>query len=102
MWEFPNGRVDGDPLAGLASALQTGYNLRLRKNRRRIQNTEMLGIVHHGYSHFSVDTYAYTCELESMPNQKNLKWVWIKDLDEYPMGKIDRQIARLVQNSSTT
>src|SRR5512133_2826301 len=33
MWEFPNGRVEGDPLAGLAQALKTGYNLRLRKSR---------------------------------------------------------------------
>ncbi len=102
MWEFPNGRVEGDPLKGLAPALEMGYNLRLRKNRRSNQSTKPLGIVHHGYSHFSVDTYAYTCELESIPSQKNLKWVWIKDLDEYPMGKIDRQIAHLVQNAIDT
>lgn len=102
MWEFPNGRVEGDPFDGLAQALKTGYNLRLRKNRRSVQTLEPLGIVHHGYSHFSVDTYVYACELESMPKQENLKWVWIKHLDEYPMGKIDRQIAHLVQNSSST
>jgi A/G-specific adenine glycosylase len=99
MWEFPNGRVQGDPLEELAEALKTGYDLRLRKNRQSIEKMELLGIVHHGYSHFSVDTYAYACELESTPNQKNLKWVWIKDLDNYPMGKIDRQIAYLVQDA---
>jgi hypothetical protein len=49
-----------------------------------------------------VDTYAYACQLESMPIQKNLKWVWVKDLEKYPMGKIDRQIAHLVQNASGT
>jgi hypothetical protein len=46
--------------------------------------------------------YVYTCELEAKPNGENLKWVRIKDLDEYPMGKIDRQIAHLLgrQNHS--
>src|SRR5512139_3105433 len=33
MWEFPNGRVDGDPARELAKALKTGYNLRLRAIR---------------------------------------------------------------------
>src|SRR5215216_242561 len=96
MWEFPNGRVKRNPLAGLAEALKTGYNLRLREDRRSIQKREPLGIVHHGYSHFSVSVYVYACELESEPNDENLKWVRIKDLDEYPMGKIDRQIAHLL------
>ena len=102
MWEFPNGRVEGDPLAGLAQALKTGYNLRLRRNGRSIRKMEPLGIVHHGYSHFTVSVYAYVCELEFMPDEKNLKWVWIKDLNEYPMGRIDRQIAHLLgsQNDS--
>jgi hypothetical protein len=26
----------------------------------------------------------------------NLKWVSLKDLDDYPMGKIDRQIAKMI------
>lgn len=101
MWEFPNGRVDGGPLAGLAMALKMGYDLRLRMSRRSIQNRELLGVVQHGYSHFSVDVYVYLCEVESIPKTENLKWVWIKNLDNYPMGKIDRQIARIVQKQST-
>jgi A/G-specific adenine glycosylase len=102
MWEFPNGRVLGDPFEGLADALKTGYNLRLRKSRRSIHKREPLGIVQHGYSHFSVSVYVYSCELLTMPNAENLKWVRIYDLDEYPMGKIDRQIARIVQKHANT
>src|ERR1044071_5906524 len=48
MWEFPNGRVQGDPLKELAEALKMGYDLRLRKNRKSIQKMELMGIVHHG------------------------------------------------------
>ena len=96
MWEFPNGRVTGDPLEGLADALKTGYNLRLKKSRRKIQQ-ELLIVVHHGYTHFSVDTYVYRCELASAPDAENLRWVPLKELDDFPMGKIDRQIASLLQ-----
>ena len=94
MWEFPNGRVNGDPAKELVKALKTGYKLRLRvKRRRNIQNKKALGVVQHAYSHFKVTVYAYECDLISMSKDKNLKWVSLKELDDYPMGKIDRQIA---------
>jgi A/G-specific adenine glycosylase len=113
MWEFPNGRVDGDPARGLAKALKTGYNLRLRvsapraaKSRRssgeqsepigeRSRSAEP-GIIHHGYSHFSVETHVFRCELLAPPDVSNLKWVSLKELDAYPMGKIDRRIAKML------
>lgn len=104
MWEFPNGRVfpqgddTGEPLAGLADALKTGYNLRLGLRRSQIQKLVPLGIVEHGYSHFSVSTYVYLHEMETVLAGETLKWVSIQKLDEYPMGKIDRQIAHLLQN----
>jgi len=97
MWEFPNGRVVRDPLVGLAQALKMAYKLRLHVNRRSVQHMDLLGVVHHGYSHFSVEVHVFLCELEAFPTAKNLKWIWVKDLNEYPMGKIDRQIARIVQ-----
>jgi len=92
MWEFPNGRVSNDPMKGLPKALKTTYKLRLRVK----QGQEALGIVQHGYSHFKVTVYVFSSELISMPKGTNLKWVPLKDLDEYPMGKIDRQIARMI------
>jgi A/G-specific adenine glycosylase len=100
MWEFPNGRVRGDPRKGLAEALKTVYPLRLRADGRSVRKMELLGIVDHGYSHFSVSVHVYACDLQSRPNSENLKWVWIKDLEDYPMGKIDRQIARIVEQRS--
>jgi A/G-specific adenine glycosylase len=100
MWEFPNGRVSGDPREGLAHALETGYNLRLRRERQNVQKMEPLGIVHHAYTHFRVSVYAYHGELDVVPKEGNLKWISVKDLDEYPMGKIDRQIANLLKQQS--
>jgi adenine-specific DNA glycosylase len=81
----------------LAKALKTGYQLRLRVKRgRNIQNKKALVIVQHTYSHFKVAVYAYECDLLSLPGDKNLKWVSFKELDHYPMGKIDRQIANKI------
>lgn len=92
MWEFPNGRVDGDPARGAAKALKMGYSLRLRVKR----DVSAIGVVEHGYSHFSVTTHVFRCELLALPKESNLKWVSLKDLDAYPMGKIDRQIAKMI------
>jgi A/G-specific adenine glycosylase len=102
MWEFPNGRVTppegapGDPLAGLAQALKTGYNLRLRSMRTGARKTEPLGVVHHGYTHFKVSVHVYECEAEVPPNVGDLEWISLADLGRYPMGRIDRQIANML------
>jgi A/G-specific adenine glycosylase len=97
MWEFPNGRVEGDPAKGLSDALKTGYRLRLRMQRgNKIQKNEALGIVQHAYTHFKVTVHVFRCELNSIPAGTNLKWVPLKDLDNFPMGKIDRQIAKML------
>jgi A/G-specific adenine glycosylase len=95
MWEFPNARVIpqgdavGDPAKALAKALKTEYNLRLRVK----QNVDPLGAFYHAYSHFKVTVHAFECEITSDVAGKNLKWISLKDLDDYPMGKVDRQIA---------
>ena len=87
MWEFPNGRVNGDPLRGLPKALRAGYGLKVRAG-------EAVTVVQHAYSHFRVTTHAYRCELVELSKKGNLKWVRMTELEDYPMGRIDRQIAR--------
>src|SRR6185436_3651265 len=83
MWEFPNGRLNGDPSAGLPKAIKTGYNFRLRVKRGQSpRKQEELGIVQHGYSHFSVTVHVFHCELISMPKETNLKWVSLNKLQE--------------------
>jgi A/G-specific adenine glycosylase len=87
MWEFPNGKVDGDPKRGLPRAIRAGYRLKVRAG-------EAVTMVQHAYSHFRVTVHAYRCELVEMSKKENLMWVKVSELDEYPMGRIDRQIAR--------
>lgn len=87
MWEFPNGQVRGEPGRGLGAVLRTGYGLRVRQK-------EPLGTINHAYTHFSVTTHIYRCQLISLTEDRNLRWVPMRDLGSYPMGRIDRQIAR--------
>jgi A/G-specific adenine glycosylase len=89
MWEFPNGRVDGEPVDELESALETGYRL-------KVQSGEALGTVQHAYTHFRVTVHAFRCELVSMSENESLKWVRLSELEDYPMGKVDRQITRML------
>ena len=97
MWEFPNGRVSGEPAKGLPKALKTGYSLSVRV-RRVSQEQGALAIIQHGYTHLHVTVHVFLCELSSKPGETNLKWVSLNRLDAYPMGKIDRQIARMIMN----
>ena len=100
MWEFPNGRVDanGDPAKALAKALKTAYSLSLRVKR----TVDPVGIFYHAYTHFKVTVHAFECELTSDAVGENLKWIRLKDLENYPMGKVDRQIAgEIVQRNRT-
>lgn len=85
MWEFPNGRVDGDPAKGLVKTLKEGFRL-------HVQRKEALARVHHTYTHFKVTVHAFRCELSALENP-NLKWIPVDDLADYPMGKVDREIA---------
>jgi len=89
LWEFPNGRVGGDPADGLADVLEAGYGLKVRRK-------DVLGIVQHAYTHFRVTVHVYRCELISMPEDPDLRWVSTAELAGYPMGKIDRQIAQRI------
>jgi A/G-specific adenine glycosylase len=87
MWEFPNGRVNGDPAKGLVKALKAAYRLKVRRR-------DALAVVEHAYTHFSVTVHAFSCEFVSRSENGSLKWISLAELNSHPMGRIDRQIAR--------
>jgi A/G-specific adenine glycosylase len=90
MWEFPNGRVAEEPAKGLTKALNAAYRLKVRRK-------EALGVVQHAYTHFKVTEHVFQCEALSTPRDPRLKWVQVSELNDYPMGKIDRQIANKIK-----
>lgn len=90
MWEFPNGRVNGDPAGELASVIDKGYQL-------KVKVVDALGEVDHAYTHFKIKEVAFRCTLIRSSHKENLRWVALNKLDDYPMGKVDRMIAGKLQ-----
>ena len=90
MWEFPNGRVNADPAKELTKVINAAYSLKVKKK-------EALGIIQHAYTHFKVTVHAFRCDCAPIPKNKSLKWVRVGELDDYPMGKVDRGIANKIK-----
>jgi A/G-specific adenine glycosylase len=93
LWEFPGGKLE--PGEDLAACLQREICEELGVE---IGVHEPLGVFRHGYTHFHVTLHAFHCSLESGEPQPlahhALRWASPAELPDYPMGKIDRQIAR--------
>ncbi len=86
LWEFPNARVADETLQAWTRALKTETQI-------EVEPKAALRVVRHAYSHFRVAVHPFFCEKIFIPKNKNLKWIRLIELENYPMGKIDRQIA---------
>jgi A/G-specific adenine glycosylase len=96
LWEFPGGKLlpDEDLVTCLQREIfeELGVDIKV--------NTPM-GVYRHAYTHFRVTLHAFCCSLagegQLRPIQvRDLHWATPFELHAYPMGKIDRQIAKQV------
>ena len=94
LWEFPGGKLEaGETLPEcLEREIYEELGVRIRVG-------EAFGVYRHAYTHFRITLHAFLCELvdggEPRPLQAAaLEWVRPEALGDYPMGKVDRQIAR--------
>jgi A/G-specific adenine glycosylase len=93
MWEFPSAEVAADSPQELVAAIRAEYRLEPHPLAR-------LGELKHAYTHFTLTESVYRCELvgrrDDLWGRPELKWVGFGELEEYPMGKVDRAIAELI------
>jgi A/G-specific adenine glycosylase len=93
MWEFPGGktRSEENPFSCLQRQIYQEFGI-------GIKTAEQLGIYKHAYTHFRETRFAFLYKpsngkMPQLNSHKNERWVTHDRLADYPMGKIDRQIA---------
>ncbi|KPK90398.1 MAG: hypothetical protein AMJ88_16190 [Anaerolineae bacterium SM23_ 63] len=95
LWEFPGGRLE--PGESLETCLRREIGEELSVE---VEVSAKLGIFNHTYTHFHVTVHAFECELKGEEPQalehSEVRWVSPENLEEYPMGKVDRAIARTI------
>jgi A/G-specific adenine glycosylase len=91
LWGFPEG--ERRPGESGRAALRRILRQRLGV---RVQVGPALPALRHSYTHFQVVREAYLCRLAGdLPRRPGQRWVRRRALSRYPMGRLDRSLARL-------
>jgi A/G-specific adenine glycosylase len=95
LWEFPGGKVEKGE--SFIQALQREI---MEELTIEIQVGKEIAAYPHAYTHFSVLVHAFDCKRKEgrikACEAQQIAWVKPTELTNYPMGKVDRLIARQV------
>jgi len=100
LWEFPGGKLE--PTETLPEGLRREIWEELASE---IEIGEPFGVYRHAFTHFKITLHAFLCRLENGEPQaieaSEIAWVEPARLKIFPMGKVDRQIARRLENDQS-
>ncbi|MCH7663054.1 MAG: NUDIX domain-containing protein [Chloroflexi bacterium] len=104
MWEFPSVRIAKEKHGKLA---KQGLRESLAaESSLQIQVGQQIAVFRHAYSHFRVSLQVFHCSLlpgsQPVRERRSTRLVPLKELGDYPMGKLDRQISQQLSNVITT
>lgn len=98
LWAFPGGELaDAEPPAeGLRRVLASQHDLWLTEHAA-------LPTLEHSFTHFRIVLHPFRCQAAAGKPQTresgDVRWVDVERLDDYPMGKLDRQLADQILQS---
>ncbi|HEY5983804.1 MAG TPA: A/G-specific adenine glycosylase [Anaerolineales bacterium] len=97
MWEFPKAALDMVDNGRLVPGRRFSASLK-EEHALRVWNLSPLLQVQHAYSHFRVTVHAFRGRGTLGSSGRRFKWVRVVTLSHYPMGRVDRMIARHLQS----
>jgi A/G-specific adenine glycosylase len=95
LWEFPGGKMER------GETHETCLEREMREELAIVVTPGAeIGVFDHAYTHFRVRVYALECRLvRGRPRaleHTELRWARPQELEAFPMGKVDRGIARTI------
>ncbi len=96
LWGYPHGELEPDesPTRGLRRIMREEFGLQLTE-------AEALLPLAHAYTHFRVELHPFLCSIKGRRAKngrfRELSWVAPNELDQHPMGKLDRKLSALLQ-----
>jgi A/G-specific adenine glycosylase len=96
LWEFPKSSRC-KTLPNQAQLIRELQGQALVAGRLQVTSREPLAVVDHTYSHFSITVHAFLCTASVGIQGPGARWVPITRLACYPMGKVDRTVARRLE-----
>jgi A/G-specific adenine glycosylase len=99
LWEFAGGKQEA------GESLHAALRREIKEELACLINVgREIGVFQHAYSHFKVTLHAFDCTLKKGEPQaveaQALIWAKLDELDNYPMGKLDRSIAQALQQEA--
>ena len=92
LWEFPGGKQEKNESLAQALIRELQEELEIE-----VSVGEEIGVYEHAFTHFRITLHAFFCTItEGNPTPveaQDMQWVTLTDLEQYPMGKVDRLIA---------
>ena len=89
LWEFPNRKTEGEKRLRLRLRnfikKETGMNVEIK---------DSIGTFKQTFSHFKLTLHVYHCQ--ATDGSKNGRWIPIKNLHLFPMSRIHRRIAEMI------
>jgi A/G-specific adenine glycosylase len=91
LWEFPNWTIEEKRRLRLRLRLRNHIKKEMGMN---VKIKESIGTFHQTYSHFKLTLQTYHCQAINR-NEKG-RWIPIKNLHLFPMSRIHRRIAEMI------